>query len=479
MGIPFGEPQYQYAMYGLTEKNSAFSNTSPTRQVKLPGKGPWSFMTASGTDLYKLLANSNPKWYDNLLALQAQLEPLWLPYVEANLIGSMGGSRVGLTSLSESSRQTVSVPDFKRRRAEGEIFNNPYSHTRLSISSAAVQGALVQSVRRMSAFKLERENKTDNSNYWISVASWQVKQTQASLAMPMEFAPELTKHLTMLDAGSQSAINSAFGNMQEGEVELLSMAVEGRETLSHLLSVIVRFTRLVSALRRGDISKIAPKTFKKWRQGSFDGVGASKKMFEDAWLEARYAWVPLVMDAVGLANIVTGNVSQRDTYRAKRTDQEIRSLDFPVVTSSGTMQFVGTCTTMASARAGVLTERVISSPLAQQFGIFNIATALKEAIPFSFVLEWFVNLSGLLYHLNPNPMLRPLSAWCTQKSESSFNGTLSWTPTSSQTLSIPITGTFEQKVRDPVGEPGLITIDANLGISRFIDGAIFSLRALR
>ena len=159
MGIPFGEPQYQYAMYGSTTKTSSSGNTSPTRRIKLPGKGPWSFMTASGTDLYKLLSSSNKDWYQNLLALEAVIEPLWLPYIESTLSGSMGGQNVGFTSHSQSSQKTVSVPDFKRRRAEGEVFNNPYSHTRLSITSASVQGAIVQSLRTLGGVQIQREKQ--------------------------------------------------------------------------------------------------------------------------------------------------------------------------------------------------------------------------------------------------------------------------------------------------------------------------------
>lgn len=473
------KPSTQYGMYGTRVRGSKVVSTSPKRRFLLPGTGPWTFGPLSGTDLYKQLANSNPNWQANLNSLAMQVKPHILNYVRENLVQDSASQYVGYTEIGDESKSSVSTPDYKRRSAKGEVFNNPFSQSRIRLKSAQLDVADKSNKDYLGSVQIQRESGSDSSNYWIAVTAWEVRETTHSLCIPREFLDELDKRLAMFDPGAQSAINSAFGNMQQGEVELLVMAAEGRKTLQHLLSTIVRFVSLVSAIRRRDISRLCPKTYKAWRKGSFDGAGGTKKFFEDAWMEARYAWLPLVMDAVGLANIVTGKVVERQTFRSKRDDHKILDLDFPVVTSVGSMKFTGSVTLIASARAGVLTQKAIDSPLAHQFGIFNIATMAKEVIPFSFVLEWFINLSGLLYRLNPNPMLKPLAAWCTTKNESSIAGTLQWTPINAQPLEIPIVGSLERKVRVPVAEPSLITIDANIGIARFVDGAILSLRKLR
>lgn len=469
-----------YGMYGVESDVSASSNTSPTKHFKLPPTGPWKFGSLSGTDLNKQLSNSNPNWYSNLQALGAQCQGQFLDVVEETgyLRHQSSSLLIGFTEKKKETMSSIAIPNYKKRSAAGEIFNNPFSRSLFEAKGAAVEIPW-EKKKSLSTVSIIRDDKYGSKPYHVACSSFSISRTRSLLCVPHGFEDALIANLPLVDTGAQSAINSAYGNIQEGEVDLLVMAAEGRETLHHLLFTIQRFAALVSAIRRRDISKLCPKTYKKMKKGAFDGTGGLKTMFEDAWMEARYAWLPLVMDAVGVMNIITGNVTYRETFRAKNDNHEINDLDFTFVTGAGKMQFIGAATCIAGARAGVLTERLLDSPLAQQLGVFNIATVVKEVIPYSFVLEWFINLSGLLYSLNPNPMFRPLAAWCTEKRLTTYNGTLLWTPTGMSKQSIPISGKIDTKVRVPNKGPSILTIDVDIGIARFIDGAILSLRRLR
>nr|UJQ85095.1 MAG: hypothetical protein 1 [Leviviridae sp.] len=478
---PVVKSDLSYGYFGLEADRASSSDTSPKPHFYLPPTGPWSFGTLSGENLGQLLSNSNPDWYSNLLQLGAQCGEQFLDVVEeTGYMRYVTSNRYsGYTQIKEESVASISVPNYKKRSAQGEIFNNPFSRSLLELSSTQIDTGWVSSERWSTAVSIVRGDKWGGQPYAVSCSSFAITRSRSLLCVPPEFLAALKSNIPTLDAGAQSAINNAFGNIQQGEVDLLVMAAEGKKTLQHLLSTVQRFTALVSAIRRRDISKLCPKTYKKMKKGAFDGAGGAKQMFEDAWMEARYAWLPLVFDAVGMFNIVTGNVTDRQTFRASSNDHGVNDLDFTVVTSAGPMKFTGSVTSIAGARAGVLTEKLMNSPLAQHLSVFNIATMVKEVIPFSFVLEWFINLSGLLYTLNPNPILRPLAAWCTVKDLATFQGTLNWAPTNGPELTLPITGKLDRKVREPVSEPGILTVDVNLGVARFIDGAILSLRALR
>lgn len=431
----------------------------------LPQKGRWSH-SPSGLSGYNLIDDEASR-----TALRAWLVDNWEAYSGVFVTDSK--SAVGYSRYSTSSVTDTPTKGFKKLSAQGHIINNAFSRTVSDFQSALVtveEETLWQPPVARSSYV--------GKNYMFFLSAGRRIVNERTFALPRQVVEYLDAYRPPIP-GIQTAINNAFGNIQQGEIELLTVAAEGRKTVQHLVSVVFRFAKLVRALRTGNFKDISPKVYKKWKQGGYGKAATASDVFADAWMEARYAWVPTIMDAVGAFNILTGNVEKRMTFRGKESNSLVENIDTFIDCGFANVRLKASVYGDLSCRAGVLTAARIDSPNAQQLGIFNLATAVKEAIPYSFVLEWFVNLSGLLYHLNPNPLLKPLAAWATEIRELQISGTVEWKLSDDSVITAPLRGRLSNRNRYPIDGPSILTIDVNLGIARILDGAILLLRNLR
>lgn len=436
-----------------------------TSTQSFPKTGPWEFkpLGLSGYDL-------KDDW-NSINAIKHYMLVNWREFAQYTV--NHGSVATGYSQLGRSTITDVPTRDFKRRSAAGEIINNAYNRSKVEFKSSLAE--------EVTGYANEATTVLDNWTNWsidIFVHSAYEEKHTVSLSLPLQVI-EFLSDLRLEVPGRQTAINNAFGNIQQGEVELLVMAAEGRKTVQHLVSVVVRFAKLVRALKTGNFKELSPKVYKRWKEGAYGKTATAADVFADAWMEARYAWVPTVMDAIGAFNILTGAVEKRQTFRGKESEAYVEEIDRLIDCGFAQVRLKANLFGDLTCRAGVLTAARIDSPNLQSTGLFNMATAVKEVIPYSFVLEWFVNLSGILYYLNPNPLLAPLAAWATDASELQITGHVEWEHSPGQILTVPISGRLTSKVRTPIDGPSIFTIDVNLGIARILDGAILLLRNLR
>nr|UJQ85807.1 MAG: hypothetical protein 1 [Leviviridae sp.] len=431
----------------------------------LPQKGPWAH-APSGLSGHNL-EDDKP----SIEALKRWLEANWKDF--STTYNTESTVAIGYSRYGHSTVIDTPTKNFKKLSAQGDIINNAFSRTVVDF-----QSAFVEESEQLAFDPPVGTAGYSGKNFMFYLRAGRETTRIRSMALPREVIKYFESYNPPIP-GSQTAINNAFGNIQQGEVELLVMAAEGRKTVQHLVSVVVRFAKLVRALRTGNFKDISPKVYKRWKQGGYGKAATAADVFADAWMEARYAWVPTVMDAIGAFNILTGNVEKRMTFRGRDSSDHVENIDTTVDCGFANVRVKALVFGDLSCRAGVLTAARIDSPSAQSTGIFNMATAVKELVPYSFVLEWFVNLSGLLYHLNPNPLLKPLAAWLTEIRELQISGTVEWKQSDGSVLTVPLRGRLSHRTRVPVDGPSIFTIDVNLGIARILDGAILLLRNLR
>jgi hypothetical protein len=267
------------------------------------------------------------------------------------------------------------------------------------------------------------------------------------------------------------------------DLQALVMAGEGRQTIQHLTSVFNRFVSLVRNLRKGKWQNIAPKTYKRLRHLSKTGNRdkAIRQLFDEAWLEARYAWRPLICDAQAAVNLLRGDkpLSPRQTFRGY--DGESNSMPYSsIVTAHGnTYEITGAFHIVDSVRAGVLCEaRVGSIGLGQQVSITNVVDAAVDLIPFSFVLQWFVNLGGLLYRLRPNGSYEVRGAWVARHQVATLAADVKVTAQDGSIQNTRFTCVKTRTDREPGATPTLFSIDINLNLAKLID-LVAILRAFR
>lgn len=145
-----------------------------------------------------------------------------------------------------------------------------------------------------------------------------------------------------------------------------------------------------------------------------------------AWLEYRFGWRPLVSDISGTVKALTKSLPKRDTILVARSGRELKFEDF----YSGSVSWVagtvvtrrGTWTSKVQASAGVIyTLRDASEAelRAHYLGLdlYSVPSTVWEVIPYSFVVDYYVNVGAWLSAITPSPLFEVLGDWATVKEQ--------------------------------------------------------------
>lgn len=226
-----------------------------------------------------------------------------------------------------------------------------------------------------------------------------------------------------------STVSDAYGNMQAYDFQNLVDLGEFRETMGTFSQGARRIATIYSQLRRGNFKQYAKRTAKKYANKDFEDKAQA---ISDAWLEARFAWRPIVMTvADGVRRVLeTRTRTPRRTFRAKHERVETSDFRLTVVENGIRYEYSGTRTESCVNRAGILAEvdtNMGHSELQAELGLYDFAGTMWELAPYSFVVDWFVNINGLLYSICPSPVFKPLGSWLTTTSTVEIAGTVKCT----------------------------------------------------
>jgi len=274
-------------------------------------------------------------------------------------------------------------------------------------------------------------------------------------------------------ASPQLAINQAAANVTAGEVEILNILAERRETISHLAQTGRRLFALYSAIRKGNFKRLAPETYARYLELKKKGkVSPPLDIIADAWLEARYAWRPLIIDVESIwDHYKSQKGGNRRTYRASDYPEPVieEGLTYSITDSSAQYDFTFSKRLVNTVRAGILTELDLD-PRVGELGLLNIAGTAWEIVPFSFVVDWFIDISGIISSLNPEPRITPLASWYTSQSYVALSGTVTVTPSGSdsytQVFNLVVTDWIRRKDTVATYFP---SIDVNLDMFKLLD----------
>lgn len=193
--------------------------------------------------------------------------------------------------------------------------------------------------------------------------------------------------------------------------EVLLNVVEGRKSLEMISARAFQLRNFAQALRRGqlkhafeymtlnpDSSLLAMKNGRrrdsrfvsgKERQASMDDARRWRQLLKDissVVLEYRYGWSPLMQDIKGALDVL----SQPIPDKAIRSS---RSRSFSETYGSGVKP------TQISERVTIKGRIRVSNPnldLANRLGLINPASVAWEAVPFSFIVDWFLPVGNFL-----------------------------------------------------------------------------------
>lgn len=219
------------------------------------------------------------------------------------------------------------------------------------------------------------------------------------------------------DYGVTWAVNTAREALVAQLNEEAMLAVnfaERAQTINMMSKRLGQLTRFTRWLRRGNVVRAAqelqvavPRTLK--------NVSRRRvlKKFGDTWLEFHFGWEPLVKDIYNACDLIQKPIAGGQVTVRGRTQQ-----------IGASFQNAGGCSdSKKSFRSGSFSGRVrgkagmsfaISNPnlyLANRLGLVNPAAVAWELVPYSFVVDWFVNCSQVIGEFSDFIGVKVENAW--------------------------------------------------------------------
>lgn len=360
--------------------------------------------------------------------------------------------------------QDVVTPHYRTRINNGEIINNPMTQIYSAYRTTPNVSTSYSCDKKMGAETWEtwRGNGQANGSIVIKLtATWTAKSTVHALTMHENIVSDL---LGRVSSPVESALIGAFDKLQSAELDIALMAVEGKETISYLGQQLIRAAKVLRAITNPkEVFRYAPRAF-----ASISKVGYAKAL-ANAWLEARYALRPLLMDIEDILTYISGGMVKERQDRYTYRKREANDYSGQTVIVVGGQRITVDFSVEKSARAGILAQAGFEIP-GSKFGFMNWASLAFEKVKYSFILTWFIDVGGLLYRLNPNIALRPLAVWTTEVSSVSYVATMEVDTPDGKKL-VTSSGSYRQKSRNPVTDmqPPPVTIAINLDGFKLLD----------
>lgn len=215
-----------------------------------------------------------------------------------------------------------------------------------------------------------------------------------------------------------NAVNSARSKLLDkvkGSSALVAVNyVERQRSVDMIANRVNQMWRFTKALKSGDIygaarqlnlsgAEIPPRLRPKARQRGGSSKSTPKKRawrnsreFGNAFLEYHFGWEPLMRDIFTCVNLLSDPIpctSFTVKGRSIAVDRERLWRGKPANHEYSIERVKG------SVRASVSGEFSVTNPdlyLANRLGVVNPATVVWELVPFSFVIDWFINVNEFL-----------------------------------------------------------------------------------
>lgn len=310
--------------------------------------------------------------------------------------------------------EDVVTPDYKRRAARGEIFNNPFlKKVRTILNPHAVNFS-------------HRTTKYVNGKLvgyiwdgpYIPFA-WTPDSKPSVLALSSIPGWSEFKAGLMAEATTQAA-----ANIDASEMLALASAAESAKTMKYLQDTLKMAARIASKVRAATLTRGISKSLRKRLADSRTRKRAWKDLakefdsqaLQDRYMEARYGLRPLAID---LAQILNTLEKQRRIFRRSFYGNSSGSVDHSDTLTS-IPYFYETLVDVqryvkydVECRAGYLCD--VDLHTADVAGAGKIAEAAWELLPMSFILNWFVDVASVIAAHTPNAGIYQRASWCTVK----------------------------------------------------------------
>jgi len=285
----------------------------------------------------------------------------------------------------------VVIPNFVSRRASGEVFMNPFSVS-----------------------KTRRSTATSTLTYG-PLALWGSRVANGTLACEWSIPPNRPSwfNVRVSDARTRTLLRAHSKVASEEFLALVTVA-EATKTARMLAKPFAGARDLVNRIFARKSALV--------RKGLTLGAAATS-----AWLEYRFGWKPILYDIQGIKEAYVNNqVWHEKPVRlvARASDADI-VWDLPgsVTTALKTHGIYGVLSANYSHRAKVssgvlyeLRDDSLEQATARRMGLrlSDVPQSVWELVPFSFVVDRFVDIGVWLKAITPKPGVTVLGSWTSQ-----------------------------------------------------------------
>lgn len=317
--------------------------------------------------------------------------------------GTLASQTVNINTGRQASGtfETISdvvTPNFKKLKAQGAVIMNPVTKTTDT-----------------------RESVESNWSLGCN-PQWGKRTFAGTMACEWSDAPTRPSWFdTRINDSKPFTLNRAYSNIAQSDFLALVTVAEAFKTATMIANPFARAEALIKQIvtRRDSLRK--------------KGHTAARAL-ATAWLEYRLGWKPLLYDIEGIWDAWIANTQyyDRPTRLVARSKNEIVYKDSQVYTPSRMSGLTG-CTfrrTMdwkAKVTSGVLYELHEDSleiATARRMGLrlSDVPASIWELVPFSFVVDRFVDVGNWLNAITPKPGCTVKGNWTTvTKTESNYH----------------------------------------------------------
>lgn len=279
------------------------------------------------------------------------------------------------------------TPNFSKLRAEGRIINNPMWITEVNHVSTSDSG-----------WKFEA--KSGNTTYYGECQSdW----CQVAYGPPGNPALDTDLLSNML----ASTATAAWAGVDVGEFQGLAALGELHSTLNMLGDPVRSLSQFLWQRAWADADWKAARGHKAKSR-------ALASLLSSLWLQYQYAFRPMLLDIEAILNeLQTQSFSPRRTSRANAVRKVHTSSTFVGRKGGIDVDLQEVVDREYVVRSGILYEGAVDP--AKQFGFHWTAlpSAAWELTPWSFVVDWFINVGDYLQAISPKVGVKVLAGWQT------------------------------------------------------------------
>jgi hypothetical protein len=294
----------------------------------------------------------------------------------------------------------VEIPNFYRLRGKGNLFFNPmYKISHLSTGEEALIQGSARYGTRLDTGTLNGVG-TPIKRYY---SSSELTLSEADKALSDE----------AFDTPKNSAIADAWSNVDQTELLLAASIGEAPETIAWLTQLVRRFVKLVLMFKNKEALLKGARKLKKMSGSDYTDS------LSDLWLEFRYAVRPLIFEAEQAVNALNKNldVTKRYTARGKAETSDYSQSSVNVLRSASTgVTYQVHSTKSYSARAGVMySVNPTGNTVALTLGGDKPLATMWELVPFSFIVDWFLNIGNIIATWEKSASYEILGTWLTEE----------------------------------------------------------------